>query len=31
MLSTCAVQALAFLVPVFLVGCFFLKTREVAR
>jgi len=30
-LSMRLVQALAFLVPVFLAGCFLLKTREVAR
>jgi hypothetical protein len=30
-LGMCVFQALAFLVPVFLAGCFFLRTREVAR
>jgi hypothetical protein len=30
-LGMCAFRALAFLVPVFLAGCFFLRTREVAR
>jgi len=30
-LSICVVRALAFLVPAFLAGCFFLRTREVAR
>jgi hypothetical protein len=30
-LGTCVFRALAFLVPVFLAGCFFLRTREVAR
>jgi len=30
-LGICVFQALAFLVPVFLAGCLFLKTREVAR
>jgi len=30
-LGMCVFRALAFLVPVFLAGCFFLRTREVAR